>query len=111
MTGSLDLALEYLRGHRLPYRWSETDIRLWEAVCPNCRHASWGLQIREPYKHGQITLRCATGCTTDQIRQALEQPPAHPHIQRLEEELDHALDLAQHAHDIAHDALNLARAA
>jgi hypothetical protein len=66
---SLDLALEYLRVHGLPYRWSEQDVKVWEAVCPACRAMEWGLTIREPVRNGLITLQCTSGCTADEIRQ------------------------------------------
>jgi hypothetical protein len=99
--GSLDLALEYLRGHGLPYRWSEHDIRTWEAVCPHCHALEWALRIREPRRGGPISLYCRSGCTTDEIRTALEAEPVEPRVEQ-------ALLLAEQARDIAEQALALA---
>jgi hypothetical protein len=105
--GSLDIALEYLRAHRLPYGWSERDLKVWLAVCPACRASEWGLAIREPRKFGGITLTCRSGCTAEEIRAALEAEPVHPQLEALEAERDQALDLAEAARNVAADALAL----
>jgi hypothetical protein len=102
--GSLDLALEYLRGHGLCYRWTEDDLRVWEAVCPACRHPSWGLRIRETVRGDPISLVCSAGCSGQVIREALEAEPVH-------EQIEQALQLADEARDVAARALELAASA
>jgi hypothetical protein len=99
--GSLDIALELLRGHGLPYRWSEADLKIWEAVCPHCRAMEWALRIREPQRNGPISLYCRSGCTADEIRAALEAEPLEPSV-------DQALTLAEQAREIAATSLAVA---
>jgi hypothetical protein len=99
--GSLDIALELLRGHRLPHRWSESDPRVWESVCPSCLEPDYGLRIREPKRGGPVSLLCHAGCTAVQIRSALEREPVEPRVEA-------ALALAEQARDIAARALRIA---
>ena len=106
--GSLDLALEYLRGHELPYKWHETDLYLWEAVCPACITPEWGLTLREPVKFGPISVRCKSGCSAEQIKQALEREPIRPQIEAAEAEAAEAWQVAEQTSEIAHRALELA---
>ncbi len=79
--GPLDLALEGLRAHGLPYRWSERDLKVWLAVCPACRSGGWDLRVREGVRGGPITLICANGCADADVRAALERDPAEPRIE------------------------------
>jgi hypothetical protein len=109
--GPLDLALERLRVHRLPYRWSESDLKVWLATCPSCGAGGWELRIREGLRGGPITLICASGCSDADVRAALEREPVHPRIEAAELSAQEALDLADQARDIAARALNLQAAA
>lgn len=101
MTGPLDQALELLRAHRLPYRWSENSLTVWLSVCPSCRTAEWCLRISEPRRGGPISLICSTGCTEEQIVHALE---ADPEAVKFED----ALGLAEECREVAARALELA---
>jgi hypothetical protein len=97
----LDVVLERLRGLSLCYRWSYSELTLWEAVCPSCRTPELGLLIRERYRGADVELRCLAGCEPDLISWALSVDPAE---QRVAE----ALDLAEASHDIAARAVELA---
>lgn len=106
--GSLDLALEYLRGHELPYRWHATDLRVWEAVCPACIAPEWGLMLREPVKFGPISVWCKSGCSAGEIKQALEREPIPPQLAAAQAEVAEAWQVAEQTSEIAHQALELA---
>lgn len=102
--GHLDIALERLRWHGLPYRWQEHDPKVWEAVCPACRHGDYGLRIREPFRDAPLSLYCKWGCTDAEIRAALDREPVEPRIQE-------ALELAERASTIAAEALAIVKVA
>ncbi len=98
----LDALLQRLREAGLPYYWSQTDLKIWKAVCPSCRAPEWGLSVRESYVGGQVTVRCAGGCSDGEIRTALD---------AAAREVDpYALELAVQARDIAEAALALGAA-
>jgi hypothetical protein len=98
--GPLDQALQRLREHGLPYRWHETDLKVWLAACPSCRAGGWDLRIREAYRGGPVVFHCRT-CSDAEVRKALALEPVHPRIEKLEAHLAGALDLAEQARDIA----------
>src|SRR5256885_6687280 len=97
----LDLALERLRGHRLPYCWHETRLNTWQAVCPACRAPEWCLTLTEHGRGGPLTARCSTGCPETTILSALRADP-------VEVRIGHALGLAEQLSGLAHRALALA---
>ena len=105
--GPLDQALQRLRDHGLPYRWSEHDLKIWESPCPSCLAPEYGLIIREPFRAGPITLRCIGGCPDPDVRAALELDPTDRRIAEAEQRLAAALDLATQARDLAARALEL----
>ena len=96
----LDLALDRLRAHRLPYKWVKEGV--WESICPACRAPEWGLRLREPTRGGPITLRCAARCEEKKILAALLAEP-------VDERGQAALGLAEEASRVAHEALGLLR--
>jgi hypothetical protein len=105
--GSLDICLEHLRRHRLPYRWSEDDLRVWLAVCPACLEPDWNLSIREPKRGGPISLFCRIGCDSQAIRQALEANAIPEQVEAARAEAAEAWQAAENASAIAAQALEL----
>lgn len=104
----LDTALERLRCHGLPYRWDERHLSTWHAVCPFCRVADWTLALREHGYRGPVAMRCAAGCTEQEIQQALEREPSQARIEAAETRATEAIELAEQARDLAARALTLA---
>jgi hypothetical protein len=98
----LDLALDRLRAHRLPYKWVKEGA--WESVCPACRAPEWGLRIREPTRGGPITLRCTARCEEQKILAALLAEP-------VDDRVNAALALAEEASRVAHEAVALLQGA
>jgi hypothetical protein len=93
-----DVLLELLRENRLDYRCHEQYGR-WTAQCPACgeRH----LDIREHGDRGRVSLRCATGCDTDEVLQRLKHPgrcydcgAVHGQAEWLARRVDELLELA-----------------
>jgi hypothetical protein len=74
----LDISLERLRCHGLPYRWDERHLSTWHAVCPFCRVPDWTLTLRERGYGGSIALQCVAGCTEPEIQGALNLDPPIP---------------------------------
>jgi hypothetical protein len=66
-----DVVLELLRAARLEYRCHE-HVGRWTARCPLCGELC--LEIREHGDRGRVSLRCATGCDSDKVRQRLTHP-------------------------------------
>jgi hypothetical protein len=97
---TIDVALERLRVHDLPYK-RDDHVYTWLAVCPACHTPEWGLTLIDAYRT-RLILRCTAGCSEGNIRAALVRDPADI---RVEE----ALGLAEAASAVAARALDLAR--
>lgn len=100
LDGPLDVALESLRTHGLPYRWAERDLKVWFAACPVCRSGGWDLRIRESRRGGPVTLICANGCSDADVRENLAREPLEPRIEA-------ALQLAEDARVLAAAAIDI----
>jgi hypothetical protein len=106
---TLDLALFNLRRLGLPYVWRDDDLRRWDALCPTCR--KWPLVLFEAHRGASVTLTCeGGGCDPGAVAWSLSADPLQWHVDALEAELADALNLADHARDVAHQALELAAA-
>jgi hypothetical protein len=103
--GPLDETLQRLREHRLLYRWDDEDVRIFWAMCPACRSGGWDLRIREAGRGGPVSYFCKSGCTDDEIRDALAREPVHPRVEAAEAKAMAMLELADQARDLAARAL------
>lgn len=101
----LDIALERLRCHGLPYHWDERHLSTWHAVCPFCRVPDWTLTLCEHGHGGSIDVRCVAGCAEPEIQAALYREPAETRIEAAEIRAVEALELAEQARDLAAQAL------
>lgn len=101
MTHDIDEILYRLRVHGLPYKWDETDLGLWRAVCPACWAPSWSLMIRRP------RLTCTVGCPQDLILEALLRAPVADLLEAADLRLERALRAASRAVSVAREALEL----
>ena len=101
-----DDLLERFRHHRLPYKCDEVYLNLWHAACPACRSETWALHVREAHRNGPVSIRCANGCTQEQVEAVLEREPADVQLEAAEARIEEAFHFAERYRRIALTALS-----
>jgi len=97
----LDLCLERLRAHALPYRGDVERSYTWWGVCPVCRAPFWTLSIREWRRGGAIVVDCSSACPSGAILAALATDPLAARLEEAELRAEQALALAEDAAALA----------
>jgi hypothetical protein len=105
----MDLLLARLIVHRLPHREDLAREDTIVTCCPVCAGGSWALRVRERGRGGvgELAIRCANGCDSQEILKRLERDPADLRIEEAERREAEAWRLADQARAIAARALEL----